>query len=107
MQQLGQFLILGGAIALLVATNVPAARSYLRFRDRLRRHLSDHKIGSDIYYPIPLHEQQCFAELGQPRGTFPETERAAAEVLALPIYSELRSDQIERVVDTIAAFFGV
>ncbi len=87
------------------APGAPPGRG--RTRDELRRHLSDHKIGSDIYYPIPLHEQQCFAELGQPRGTFPETERAAAEVLALPIYSELRSDQIERVVDTIAAFFGV
>lgn len=76
-------------------------------RDELRRHLADRKIGSEIYYPIPLHLQACFASLGQGAGSFPETERACAEVLALPVYPELEPAQIERVVSAIADFFGV
>jgi dTDP-4-amino-4,6-dideoxygalactose transaminase len=76
-----------------------------RGRDALRAFLTSRKIGTDVYYPIPLHQQQCFASL--PHGKLPETERAANEVLALPIYAELRGDQIERVVETIAEFFGL
>jgi dTDP-4-amino-4,6-dideoxygalactose transaminase len=76
-------------------------------RDELRAHLQRAGIGSEIYYPIPLHLQQCFAPLGYKRGELPESERAAADVLALPLYPELTRAQQERVVGTIAAFYGV
>jgi dTDP-4-amino-4,6-dideoxygalactose transaminase len=76
-------------------------------RDELRAHLQRAEIGSEIYYPIPLHLQQCFAPLGYKRGELPESERAAADVLALPLYPELTRAQQERVVGTIAAFYGV
>jgi dTDP-4-amino-4,6-dideoxygalactose transaminase len=74
-------------------------------RDQLREHFAAHDIGSAVYYPIPLHLQPCFADLGFAVGDFPESERAAAEVLSLPIYPELTSDQQEHVVDRIADFF--
>lgn len=76
-------------------------------RDELRGYLSDRRIGSEVYYPIPLHLQKCFAHLEKPAGSFPETERACAEVLALPIFPELEPAQIERVVSAIADFYGV
>jgi dTDP-4-amino-4,6-dideoxygalactose transaminase len=74
-------------------------------RDALREHLRARGVGSEIYYPIPLHLQRCFASLGYTAGALPETERAAAEVLALPMYAELSDEQQERVVDAIAAFY--
>jgi dTDP-4-amino-4,6-dideoxygalactose transaminase len=75
-------------------------------RDALRQFLTDRKIGTEIYYPIPLHLQGSLAWLGYKAGDFPVTERAAAEVLALPIYPELREDEQETVVDGIAEFYG-
>ncbi len=76
-------------------------------RDALREHLTAARIGSEIYYPLGLHDQECFAELGYEKGDLPETDRAAAEVLALPIFPELSAEQQRLVVEQIAGFYGV
>jgi dTDP-4-amino-4,6-dideoxygalactose transaminase len=75
-------------------------------RDELRAHLAAQGIGSEIYYPVSLHEQQCFDYLGYAADAFPESSRAAAETLALPIFPELTADQLEYVVAQVAAFYG-
>jgi len=75
-------------------------------RDELQAHLKSKRIGSAVYYPVPLHLQQCFSHLGYRRGQFPEAERAAAEVLSLPVYPELTRDQLDYVVDAIRGFYG-
>ncbi len=76
-----------------------------RERDRLRAHLGAAGIGTQVYYATPLHLQPALAHVSPGAGAFPEAERAAAEVLALPIYPELARGQVETVVDAIAAFY--
>ena len=73
-------------------------------RDALQQHLAEQKIGSAVYYPAPLHLQPLYASLGHKRGDFPHAEHAAEEVLSLPMYPELRANQIARVAETITQF---
>lgn len=73
-------------------------------RDQLKAHLADRKIGAEVYYPLPLHLQACFSGLGYGVGSFPEAERAAGEVLALPVHPALGQGDVERVALEIASF---
>ena len=75
-------------------------------RDALRDFLAVRKIGSEIYYPVPLHMQDALKCLGIAEGSFPESERAAREVLALPIFAEIREDEQQSVVNAIAEFLS-
>ena len=74
-------------------------------RDRLREHLREADVSTEIYYPQPLHTQRAFANLGYKHGDFPESEAASREVLALPIYQELTMEEQRHIVDAIADFF--
>lgn len=74
-------------------------------RDALRRHLDAAGVGSQVYYPIPLHLQECWKDLGYAPGSLPEAERAASEVVSLPMFAEMHDGEIDAVADAVAAFF--
>jgi dTDP-4-amino-4,6-dideoxygalactose transaminase len=102
---------LEGAVTL--PTRVPGQRHIfnqyvirVEERDRMREHLSAANVGTEIYYPVPLHLQRCFAQLGGKEGDCPEAEQAARHTIALPIYPELTEAQLNHVVQTIGRFFG-
>jgi dTDP-4-amino-4,6-dideoxygalactose transaminase len=73
-------------------------------RDELQAFLKQQGVGTEVYYPVSMHEQECFKPLGYAKGDFPESERAAAETLALPIYPELTDEQIVYVAEKIKQF---
>ncbi|MDP7552195.1 MAG: DegT/DnrJ/EryC1/StrS family aminotransferase, partial [Nitrospinaceae bacterium] len=75
------------------------------YRDDLHQFLTKNHVATEIYYPLPLHLQECFGNLGYHQGDFPVAERVANEVLALPVYPELTENQLEYVVEMIAHFF--
>jgi dTDP-4-amino-4,6-dideoxygalactose transaminase len=75
-------------------------------RDQLKAHLQQHEIGTEIYYPLPLHMQECFRSLGYKAGDLPHAEQAAREVLALPVYPELTEAMAEYTADTVLSFFN-
>jgi len=75
-------------------------------RDGLQAYLKQHGVGSEVYYPLPLHLQTCFEHLGHKAGDFPVSEKLAKESLALPIYSELQPSDIEYVCNLIGSFYG-
>ena len=74
-------------------------------RDELQAYLTSKKVGSAIYYPLPLHLQPCFAYLGYKQGACPEAERAAREVISIPVFPELTHAQLDEVIDAIRAFY--
>lgn len=75
-------------------------------RDALKQYLAEKGVGTEVYYPLPLHLQNCFKELGYGEGSFPESERASREVLAIPVYPELGEVEQTYIVDTIRSFYG-
>ena len=77
----------------------------VKYRDELREHLTSAGIGTEVYYPMPLHLQKCYASLGHRRGDFPVSEKVSRETLALPIFAELKTSEQEYVVSTIEKFY--
>ena len=76
-------------------------------RDEIRQQLADLNVGSEVYYPVPLHQQECFANLNCDPASLPETEKAAAEVLSIPIFPELTEQEQRYVVDCLAEVLGL
>lgn len=85
---------------------VPAVRRPADNRDELAAYLNERGVASEIYYPLPMHLQECFEYLGYKAGDFPESERAAKEVLAIPVYPELTDRMKDYVVDTITGYWA-
>ncbi|MGH9335982.1 MAG: DegT/DnrJ/EryC1/StrS family aminotransferase, partial [Vicinamibacteria bacterium] len=75
-------------------------------RDRLAKHLEERGIGTLVHYPVPTHLQAAYRELGQGEGSCPNAERACAEILSLPLYPGLRSEDVDRVASVIRDFYG-
>src|SRR5262249_29878342 len=75
-------------------------------RDALREHLTSCRIGTEIYYPVPFHRQECFVDVPSSRSAFPASDTAAEPSLALPIFGELTAEQQRYVVRSIAEFYG-
>jgi dTDP-4-amino-4,6-dideoxygalactose transaminase len=104
-------LLAGGPVALPPVRGYQTRHVYNQFvicgerRDALQNHLKQQGIGTEVYYPLPLHLQKCFEHLGYKQGDFPVSERLATESLALPIYSELAKDDIEYVCEAIRTFY--
>ena len=98
----------------LPSTNDPARHVWNQFtirvfdeqRDNLRNYLAARGIGSEIYYPLPLHRQACFAALGYQPGSLPITEKLSRQVLSLPVHPLLSADDQAYVVDTVSRFFA-
>jgi dTDP-4-amino-4,6-dideoxygalactose transaminase len=76
-------------------------------RDELQKFLTERKIGNAVYYPVPLHLQAIYAGLGHQRGGFPESERAADQVVSLPMFPELKPEQIQQVTAAVAEFYDL
>ena len=106
--------LMAGDLPLLRPTSpeAPARHIYNQYiirvpaelRDELRAHLTEHRIGHEVYYPVPLHRQVCFRDLAEETGSLPEAEAAAVGTLALPVYAELTMDQKEYVAETVVSF---
>lgn len=75
-------------------------------RDGLKAHLKEQGIGSEVYYPLPLHLQPCFADLGYNKGDFPVSEKLAGESLALPVHAEIAAEDIDHIADVIRSFYA-
>ena len=109
-----QYARLLAGIAEVQPPQVPSTREHVfhqytiraERRDELQKFLTDRKIGNAVYYPVPLHLQPLYATEGFPAGSLPESEKAAAEVVSLPMFPELRLEQMERIGSVIAEFYG-
>jgi dTDP-4-amino-4,6-dideoxygalactose transaminase len=77
----------------------------VRGRDALKAYLDKTGVGNAIYYPVPLHLQECFASLGFKRGDLPECERAAQEAISIPVFPELTADEQNQVVESVRDFY--
>ena len=100
---------LGGRVTPPALADVPGRHIYNQYcilvadgrRNELKQYLTDNGVGCNVYYPLCLHEQECFRSLGYKKGDFPVSEKTSEEILALPIYPELQTEQLEYVVSTI------
>ena len=92
--------------SLIVATFTISLSSAAPQRDQLKSFLQEQGVGTEIYYPLSMHEQVCFSDLGYKKGDFPESERAAADSLAIPVHSALAVDDMEYIAERIREFYA-